>query len=117
VKLDSGRPFQGREALERQRREGIRRQLVTFTIDDPDVVLLGRETLYRDGERAGWLTSGGFGHTIGKGIGLGYVHADAPVDPAYLHAGHYEIEVATRRVEATLRLRPLYDPKMKRVRS
>ena len=26
-------------------------------------VLLGRETIYRDGERVGWLTSGGFGYT------------------------------------------------------
>ena len=117
VKLASGRPFRGREALESQRRDGIWRRLVAFTVDDPDVVLLGRETIYRDGERAGWLTSGGFGHTIGKGIGLGYVRADAPVGVAYLRAGHYELEVATRRVEAMLHRRPLYDPEMKRVRS
>ena len=40
---------------------------------DPAVVLLGRETIYRDGERVGWLTSGGYGYTIDRSIGYGYV--------------------------------------------
>jgi 4-methylaminobutanoate oxidase (formaldehyde-forming) len=117
LKLASRRPFRGRDAIEAQQRDGIRRRLASFTIDDPDSVLHGRETLYRDGERVGWLTSAGFGHTLGKGVGLGYVHADEPLDAAYLQAGHYEIEVATRRVEATLHLRPLYDAAMKRLRA
>jgi 4-methylaminobutanoate oxidase (formaldehyde-forming) len=80
-------------------------------------VLLGRETIYRDGERVGWLTSGGFGYTVGKAIGYGYVRNAAGVDPDYLRSGRYELEVATERVPATLHLRPLYDPGMVRVRS
>ena len=86
-------------------------------MDDPDVVLLGRETIYRNGERVGWLTSGGFGHTVGTGIGMGYVEGPRPVDAAYLLAGHHELEVATERVPASIHLRPLVDPDMKRVRA
>ena len=66
VKLAATQPFLGREALERQRRDGLNKRLAGFTVDDPEVVLLGRETIFRDGERVGWLTSGGFGYTLGK---------------------------------------------------
>ncbi|MEI6099376.1 MAG: FAD-dependent oxidoreductase, partial [Alphaproteobacteria bacterium] len=72
-KMKSGQPFLGRAALEAQVRNGVPKRLATFVVDDPAVVLLGRETIYRDGVRVGWLSSGGFGHTVGKPIGLGYV--------------------------------------------
>jgi 4-methylaminobutanoate oxidase (formaldehyde-forming) len=117
VKLKSEQPFLGREALERQRAEGLKKRLACFTVDDPDVVLLGRETICRDGVPVGWLTSGGFGYTVGKAIGYGYVRNPAGVDPAWLTSGTYELEVATERVPAVLHLAPLYDPAMARVRA
>ena len=117
LKLGSAQPFLGRDALERQQQDGLRKRLACFTVDDPEVVLLGRETIYRDGERVGWLTSGGFGYTVGKAIGYGYVRNAAGVDLDYLRSGRYELEVAAERVPATLHLRALYDPAMARVRS
>jgi sarcosine dehydrogenase len=116
LKLGSDEPFLGRDALERQRRDGLKKRLAGFTVDDPEVILLGRETIYRDGERVGWLTSGGFGYTVGRAIGYGYVRNPAGVDVDYLRSGRYELEVATERVPATLHLRALYDPEMARVR-
>ncbi len=71
VKFRKPIPFLGREALEAQRKAGLKKLLASFTVDDPNVILLGRETIYRDGVRVGWLSSGGFGHSIGKPIGLG----------------------------------------------
>jgi len=117
TKLGTDRDFLGREALEAQRRNGLSKRLAIFQVDDPEVVLLGRETIYRDGERVGWLTSGGYGHTLGRPIGLGYVEGKAPLGAAHLRAGRYEIEVATERVAATLHLRPLLDPKNQRIRA
>jgi 4-methylaminobutanoate oxidase (formaldehyde-forming) len=117
VKLGGAVDFNGREALERQKRQGLQRRLIGLTVDDPDVVLLGRETIFRDGERVGWLTSGGWGYTVEKGIGYGYVRDPDGIRAAALRAGHYELEVATRRVPATLHLAPLYDAEMKRVRA
>ena len=64
VKLRKNIPFLGREALEAQRQEPLPRLLAGFTVDDPEVVLLGRETIFRNGERAGWLSSAGWGYTI-----------------------------------------------------
>ena len=118
TKLDGDVPFLGREALAAQRRDGVASRLAGFRVDDPDVVLLGRETIYRDGERVGWLTSGGFGHSLGVGLGLGYVSAPAkePATPRTLREGRYELEVATRRVAATIHFRPSFDPDAKRVR-
>jgi sarcosine dehydrogenase len=112
----SGGGFRGADAIEAQRRDGVRKRLCGFTVDDPEVVLLGRETILRDGERVGWLTSGGFGYSVGRPIGYGYVRAAAPIDDAWLAAGRYELEVATERVPATLHLTPLFDPANARVK-
>jgi len=117
LKLRRYVPFLGREALLEQRQRPLRRRLAGFTVDDQDVVLLGRETIYRDGQPVGWLASGGYGYSIGKSIGYGYVrHADG-VDDAYLSSGRYELEVATERVPCTLHLQPLYDPTGQRIRA
>ncbi len=117
VKLRSGRPFLGREALLAQQAEPLPRLLVGFTVEDPEVVLLGRETIYRDGKRVGWLTSGGFGHTIQKAIGYGYVRDPAGIDREQALRGTYQLEVAGALVAATPFLRPPYDPDQTRVRA
>ncbi len=116
VKLDSNTPFLGREALIEQRQSGLTRRLACFT-SDAGVVLLGRETIYRNGERVGWLTSGGYGYTIDRSIGYGYVRNQAGVDRDYLRSGDYQLEVASRRVPASIHLRPLYDPGNERIRA
>jgi len=117
VKLKGGKPFLGRDSLEQQRLAPLKKSLCTFTVDDPAVVLIGRETIYRNGERAGWLSSGGFGHSIGKAIGMGYVRREQGIDRDYLLAGDYSLEVATERVPCKLHLAPLYDPSMARVKA
>jgi 4-methylaminobutanoate oxidase (formaldehyde-forming) len=117
AKLDSNTAFLGREALAEQRQSGLTRRLACFTTDDSSVLLLGRETIYRNGERVGWLTSGGFGHTVDNSIGYGYVRNQAGVDREYLRSGVYELEVASTRVPATIHFGPLYDPRNERLRS
>jgi 4-methylaminobutanoate oxidase (formaldehyde-forming) len=94
----------------------VRKLLTTFTVD-PSVVLLGRETIYRDGDRVGWLSSGGFGYTIDRSIGLGYVRNPGGVTADWVLAGTYELEVATGRVAAQATLAPLYDPTNSRVKA
>ena len=117
IKLRGSQPFQGRDALLRQREVGVRKRLACFTVDDPDVVLLGRETLYRDGERVGYLASAGYGHTVGQGIGYGYVRAAQPIDNTHVETGIYELEVAGTRVPCRVHTKALYDPAMQRVKA
>ena len=73
VKMKSNQDFKGRAAIQAQLEKGVKKMLACFTVDDPEIVLLGRETIYRNGKRAGWLTSGGFGYTLNQSIGYGYV--------------------------------------------
>ena len=81
-------------------------------------MLLGRETIYRDGKRVGWLSSGGYGYTVGRSIGYGYVRdTENGVARDDLLSGSYELEVATTRVPAKIFLDPLYDPTMSRIKS
>jgi sarcosine dehydrogenase len=117
VKFKKDTPFLGREALEKARGATLKKRMCSFTVDDPNIILLGRETIYRDGVRVGWLSSGGFGHSIGKPIGFGYVRQPASgVDDDYLRAGTYELEVATERQPAVLHFEPLFDPQMKKIK-
>ena len=116
VKMKSNISFKGRDAVARQREEGIKKIMATFTTDS-DIILSGRETIYRNGNRCGWLSSAGFGHTIGKFIGMGYVRGDDYIDTEFVLSGDYELEVATERVKANVFLKPLYDPKMEKIKT
>jgi glycine cleavage system aminomethyltransferase T len=80
-------------------------------------VLLGRETIYRDGKRVGWLTSGGYAYTVGRSIGYGYIRDPDGVDREKVLSGSYALEVATARVPAEVFLEPRYDPTMSRIKS
>jgi 4-methylaminobutanoate oxidase (formaldehyde-forming) len=114
--LESGKPFLGREAILEQQAGPLTRSLACFTLPGRDTVLLGRETIYRDGERVGWLSSAGWGYTVNTNIGYGYVRNADGVDREYLKSGSYELEVATERLACELQQGPLYDPKMLRIK-
>ncbi len=116
VKDRSGVEFLGREAIAAQRAGGVRKRLAGFTTD-PSVVLLGRETIYRDGHRVGWLSSAGFGYTVDRSIGYGYVRHPDGVTAEFVTSGSYELQVATARVPCEVSLRPFYDTTGDRARS
>ena len=117
VKLKKNLPFLGREALVAQAAQPLKRRLVAFTVEAPDTWLFGRETIYRDDARVGWITSGGWGYTVGKMIGYGYVRDTVAVTDSLLREGRYELEVATRRVPVRLHTGPLWDPRMERIKA
>lgn len=107
--------FLGREALERQGAEGIRRRLLTLVLDDLEPLLWGGEPILRDGRAVGRTTSGGYAHTLGGAIGMGYVSHDVPIDADWLRAGRYEIDIAGTLYVATPHLRAPYDPKRQQI--
>jgi glycine cleavage system T protein len=117
VKLRKNTDFMGRRALEKVAGEPLNKRLAGFTVDDPDIVLLGRETILRNGEPVGYLTSGGYGYTLGRSIGYGYVRNGDGVSDAFLASGNYELVVAMDRTPAKIWLAPMYDPKAERVKA
>jgi 4-methylaminobutanoate oxidase (formaldehyde-forming) len=117
--LDFDKPggFIGREALLKQRDEGVRVRLVQFLLEDPEPLLHAEEPIYRDGVRVGYIKAGGYGHTLGAAVGLGPVENEDGVTPDFVKSGSYEIEVSGKRYPAQASLRPMYDPKGQKIRS
>jgi 4-methylaminobutanoate oxidase (formaldehyde-forming) len=114
--LDKTTGFLGQDALLSQQERGVTKRLVQFMLEDSGPLLYHNEPIYRDGEMAGFLTSGNYGHALGAAIGLGYVRNEDGVSRDYVLSGRYEIEVAGERFPARASLRPLYDPKNERIR-
>ena len=117
VKLKKDIDFLGRKAAKEMSAKPLGKRLACFTVDGPDVVLLGRETILRNGEPVGYLTSGGHGYTVDKGIGYGYVRNAEGISDNFLRSGRYELVVAMENVPAEIHLEPLYDPSSSRVKA
>ncbi len=117
VKLRKNTDFLGRRALEGLAGKPLKKRLMGFTVDDPSVVLAGRETILRNGEPVGYLTSGGYGYTLGKNVGYGYVRNADGISDDYLKNGAYELVVAAERTPATVHFGPLYDPSMDKIKA
>ncbi len=117
VKFDKPE-FNGRDVLLAQKKNGVKKRLVQFLLEDDSYMLYHNEPIWRDGEMVGYITSGMFAHTLGAACGLGYVsRPDGDIVTAkYVREGSYEIEVAGERVAAKASLRPFYDPKSERVK-
>ncbi len=75
VRLDSG-DFIGRDALARQKEQGLTEKLVGFVLGERGFPRQGYEIRYQ-GEPAGAVTSGVLSHSTGKGVGMGYVPLEA----------------------------------------
>ncbi|SON58276.1 Aminomethyltransferase [Hartmannibacter diazotrophicus] len=110
VKLYSSADFQGRAAAAAIASMPPRKRLCGFAIDSTEVYLTGRETILRNGRQVGYLSSGGWGHTVKTNIGFGYVSNGAGVTDAWLNEGKYEVVVAEILWPARLAMAPLYDP-------
>ncbi len=75
--------FVGRDALVRQRETGCRQRLVGFKVDGRGIARSGHRLTVRDGaERAGPVTSGAFGPTVGHAIGIARLDCPDGVLPA-----------------------------------
>ena len=116
--------FIGREALLKQKEAGVKQLLGIFSIDlqdDTTTLPWGNESIYRNGEFAGYVTSAGFGHTLNKAVCMGYICAPgksgaAGKEPAggkstvvsrqYLKEGNYEIEINGELWPASLHMTP-----------
>ena len=94
-------PFVGRDALERQRREGVSRRLVGFELREPGVPRPGYP-LHRGEEKIGRVTSGTM-LAGNRAIGLGYVSPSAAKPGTEM-----QVEIHGRRVKAEIVKLPFY---------
>jgi dimethylglycine dehydrogenase len=111
VNLNKGE-FIGRDAVLRHREAGPERRLVTLVVDDAGADAVGDEPVRCDDRTVGWITSGGFTHSVGKSVALGYVEAKLAEEGAT-----FDVEIIGERRPARLAREPLFDPAGHRMRS
>ena len=102
VKWDKG-PFLGRDALLRQRQQGLRKRLVGLRLVEPGVARTGYRVLDERGEPVGRVTSGTVAPTLGASVALAYV------PPALARVGQrLAVEIRGRAVAAQVVETPFY---------
>jgi dimethylglycine dehydrogenase len=97
--------FVGRAAVAEEKQTGGKLRLATFAVEAADADAIGDEPIWRDGRVIGWVTSGGYGHCVGKSLAMGYIekeHAEAE--------DGFEIEIIGERRLAVRLAAPAYDP-------
>jgi glycine cleavage system aminomethyltransferase T len=72
--------------------------------------------VHRNGQPVGYVRAASYGHTLGGAVGLAMVESDRPVDAAWLRDGRWEVDIAGKRYPVTVSLRPLFDPRMERIK-
>lgn len=116
VKMDKPGGFIGREALVKQKEEGLKQKLVQFLLKSPEPMLYHNEPIWQGDRIAGYIRSGMYAHTLGASCGLGYVTAADGGVVGPIGADDYEIEIAGVRYPVTASLKPLYDPSNARIK-
>jgi glycine cleavage system aminomethyltransferase T/glycine/D-amino acid oxidase-like deaminating enzyme len=109
--------FTGREALLALRDQPKRRRMVHVALDDPEPLLFHGESVLREGRVVGRITSGAYGHHLGRAVALATIEDPDAFSNEALAAGGYAVDVLGERVPATLSARPFYDPANERLRA
>jgi glycine cleavage system aminomethyltransferase T len=110
VRLKKGE-FLGRSALEQIRAQGVARKLSCLTLDDPAVVVMGKEPILAGDRVLGYVTSANYGYSVGKSIAYGYL----PTEHAR-EGTRVQVYFFGNLHDATVVRDPLYDPENRKLR-
>lgn len=113
VQLDKG-DFIGREALIKQKAEGIKRKLCALVLTDTDefTQIYGGEAIFHGGKVLTRVRSGGYGYTVRKNI----LYAYLPIELAK-QGNRFIVDLIEGRREAEVTSSVLFDPKGERLRA
>ena len=95
--------FIGREALARQKTEGVKHRLAPFKMKDKSPPPRSHYPVFKNGEQIAEVASGTMSPSLGTGIGMAYL-------PAHLAriGEEIEIEIRGRRFPAVIEKKPMY---------
>ena len=116
VRMDKPGGFIGREALLKQKEDGLKQRLVQFLLKSPEPMLYHNEPIWKGDRIVGYIRSGMYAHGLGAACGLGYVTDPDGGVVGPIGADDFEIEIAGVRYPATASLKPLYDPSNARIK-
>ena len=103
--------FVGRERLIDRREAGLRERLVPLLLDEATLDAIPVARVMQGDRQVGLVSSGGYGHRIGRSIALAYVLPLAAAPGASL-----EVEILGRMHGAVVGTEPLFDPENARLR-
>ncbi len=109
--INWNKDFIGKEATEKFKNDGVKRKLVTLSIDTPIDVTLD-EAILKDGHAIGYVSSGGYAHHVGKSMAMGYIDIQHATPGTTV-----EIEIIGEFYPAVVEGQPAYDPDGTRMRS
>jgi dimethylglycine dehydrogenase len=105
--------FEGRDAALKERDgNGPAQRIVTLEVDATDADASGYEPVWRDGKRVGFITSGGYGHSLGKSLALALVDVEVEAEGTEL-----SVHVVGRERPARVIAPSPYDPEGKAMRA
>ncbi len=112
--VDWAKPdFRGKAALAAQKQAGVPKRFVTLTVDSATFDPPYMSTIWQDGVIVGEVTSGYFGHRVGKCVALGMLRSDlcvtGTVVAVEIFGQHYPAMVQDDA--------PLWDAKNERIRA
>jgi dimethylglycine dehydrogenase len=111
VCFDKG-DFLGRDALLRQREQGIGRTLACLTVEADGADAHGYEPVRANGTPIGYVAAGGYGHTVERSIALAYVPLEHAKPGTAL-----SVDILGEATPAAVVPQPLYDPRNLRLLS
>jgi len=104
--IDWDKDFIGKAAVVAERDgNGPAQRVVTLEIDSTDADATGFEPVWSKGEMVGFVTSGGYGHTIGKSMAMAMVNTDHCTPDTQLQVHIVGVEKAAKVIAASP-----YDP-------
>jgi dimethylglycine dehydrogenase len=105
--------FIGREAALREKEKNTAPQrLVTLEIDAVDAEASGFEPVWKNGRRIGFVTSGGYGHTVGQSLAMALLEPELTEPGTQLTAHIVGVERPARVIAPSP-----HDPQGQRMRS
>jgi aminomethyltransferase len=97
--------FIGKEALQKQKSEGVKRKRVGIQIVEQGIPRKGYEIYDDKGEKIGYVTSGTFSPLLKYGVGIAYVQVTKALEGNIVN-----VEIRNRMLKAKIASFPLYDP-------
>jgi dimethylglycine dehydrogenase len=112
--VDLNKDFIGRDKALAEKASGGTLRRIILKVDASDADVLGDEPIWYQGKVVGWVTSGGFAHSVNASLAQGYVPKEMASDAT---DRAFEVEILGDRRPATLITEPLFDPTGSKMRA
>ena len=110
--INWNKDFVGKEASLIEKKQGVKKKLVTMIIDTKDIDVTNDEAILKDNKCVGYITSGGYAHHVKKSMALGYVPEKLSTHDTIL-----DVEINGKLYSAHVTDRPLYDANGEKMRT